>query len=140
MTRRNGRNTRAHQAAWLDADKEIPSGYQLHHVCRNKLCINVKHLQLVTAAEHTRLHSRDPRNHRSGNTDKTHCIHDHEFTLANTYINSLGHRKCRRCAANREHKRRAADLVKARDVSNRANTRYREKLRKLGVTRLADLN
>jgi hypothetical protein len=39
------------------------------------------------------------------NKAKTHCKFGHEFSEANTYINSKG-RKCRRCAADREARKR----------------------------------
>ncbi len=102
ITYRNGRQIRAHQAAWLDAGQEIPDGYQLHHICRQKLCINVEHLRLLTTADHARLHSKDPRAYRNWNMGKTHCVHGHEFTPENTYDTPAGYRKCRRCAADRE--------------------------------------
>jgi hypothetical protein len=34
----------------------IPDGHDVHHVCRNQLCLNPFHLQAIPAAEHRRLH------------------------------------------------------------------------------------
>jgi hypothetical protein len=46
------------------------------------------------------------------NAQKTHCVHGHAFTPANTYVRTdgTGRRICRACAndRSREHKRRAA--------------------------------
>lgn len=36
----------------------------------------------------------------------THCCHDHEYTVANTYYTKRGYRKCRECARVREFDRR----------------------------------
>ena len=60
MAHRDGVNIRAHQAAWIDAGRELVAGMQLHHVCEEKLCVNVDHLVLITASDHARLH-RPPR-------------------------------------------------------------------------------
>jgi hypothetical protein len=41
-----------HREAWMRIRGEIPLGYQLHHVCKEKTCALVTHLQLVTPEEH----------------------------------------------------------------------------------------
>jgi HNH endonuclease len=53
----DGRQTRAHRWAWEQEHGPIPRGLHLHHDCRNKLCVNVEHLRLVTASEHARFHA-----------------------------------------------------------------------------------
>jgi hypothetical protein len=53
---------------------DIPDGYEIHHKCNNKLCVNPDHLELVTDATHP-----------SVNKMKTHCPHGHEYTEQNTY-------------------------------------------------------
>ncbi len=127
---RDGRVLRAHQAAWLDAALELPSDRQLHHVCRNKLCVNVDHLVLVTPAEHTRLHSRDPRNTRNGNVGKTHCVHGHEFTAENTDVRPNGHRRCRTCHREMAARTRRENPERVREINRRASRRYYAKHRK----------
>ena len=66
----------------------IPEGYDIHHVCKNKLCVNPAHLQAVSKKEHGRLDL------------KTHCKYKHEFTPENTYKRK-GKRWCKICARNR---------------------------------------
>lgn len=46
--RKNGQNYKAHRAAWVEAQGEIPDGYVIDHLCHTKACINVKHLRCVT--------------------------------------------------------------------------------------------
>lgn len=38
----------AHRLAWLLAGRELPSGMVLNHLCQNKLCVRVEHLECVT--------------------------------------------------------------------------------------------
>src|SRR5699024_6441302 len=45
------RQTRAHRAAWLALKGDIPEGLQIDHLCYNTLCVNVKHMELVTQQE-----------------------------------------------------------------------------------------
>lgn len=47
-----------HKHNWIKKNGEIPSGYQLHHKDQNKLNNNLENLQLLTVAEHTKLHSK----------------------------------------------------------------------------------
>jgi hypothetical protein len=52
----DGRSIPAHRFAWLQAVGPIPEGRQLHHVCENKICVNVAHLQPMTVEEHAAHH------------------------------------------------------------------------------------
>jgi len=63
---------------------KIQDGYDIHHICRNKLCVNPAHLQAVSKKEHGKLDL------------KTHCLRGHEFTESNTYRNN-NKRYCREC-------------------------------------------
>ena len=53
-----GKRVYAHRRAWERAHGEIPPGLHVHHLCRNKRCSNVEHLQLLTPAEHMALNRR----------------------------------------------------------------------------------
>lgn len=39
-----------HRMAWVMAGGEIPEGMQIDHKCRNRACVRVSHLQVVTQA------------------------------------------------------------------------------------------
>lgn len=81
----------------------VPKGMQLDHLCRNRICVNPAHLEAVTQKTNwVRGDSPTAKNAR-----KTHCLHGHEFTAANTYQrkDTLG-RKCRACMKITREKRK----------------------------------
>lgn len=45
----------AHRIAYADAVGPIPAGYQIHHRCRTRLCVNPLHLEAISPREHQRL-------------------------------------------------------------------------------------
>jgi len=89
----SSRQVGAHRWAYLHLVGPVPGGLELDHLCRNPPCCNPAHLEPVTPRE----------NKMRGigasavNAAKTHCIHGHEFTPANTYVTPEGHRSCRTC-------------------------------------------
>jgi hypothetical protein len=44
------RTTGPHRAAWLSMVGPIPEGLQIDHLCRNRLCVNINHLEVVTCS------------------------------------------------------------------------------------------
>jgi hypothetical protein len=71
--------------------------------------------------------------HSNQNTEKTHCIHGHEFTEENTKIKTQDgkeHRTCLTC--HREDSRRRAEIIRrGLDKENPERTvRYRQRVRK----------
>lgn len=95
-----------HRLAYTELVGLIPHGLEIDHLCRVRLCCNPAHLEPVTRRE----------NQLRGetisaiNAGKTHCIHGHEFTAANTY-EYRGKRLCRACQDRRSaeyHARKSA--------------------------------
>lgn len=78
----DGRDHLAHRLAYEDAASPIPNGFQVHHTCRNKGCVNPKHLQAMSRAEHMA----QPDSSQAINAAKTHCPRGHEYTKANTRL------------------------------------------------------
>jgi hypothetical protein len=84
----------AHRLAYELAIGDVPSDMCLDHLCRNRACINPAHLEIVTMSENLRRGE----SFSGKNARKTHCIHGHNFTNANTYIHpKRGSRLCRQC-------------------------------------------
>lgn len=46
--KRNKKWVGAHRVAYLFRNKEIPSGFEIDHLCRNKRCVNPEHLEAVS--------------------------------------------------------------------------------------------
>ena len=96
-----GKMEGVHRIAWMEVNGSIPAGLEIDHVCRNRRCVNVAHLRLVTHRE----------NLLFGDTlvgrqaMQTHCIHGHAFDADNTYTDKQGKRHCRACDRERHRKR-----------------------------------
>lgn len=69
----------------------IPKGVEIDHTCNNTWCVNPRHGERVSGTE----------NKRREGMRQTHCIHGHEYTSENTYIDGRGHRRCRECQVER---------------------------------------
>lgn len=48
----------AHRLAYSDENGGIPTGYHVHHLCDNKVCINPDHLVALTPTEHKEVHTK----------------------------------------------------------------------------------
>ena len=84
-----------HRLAWTLTNGPIPEGMKVLHHCDNPSCCNVgKCLFLGTMADNTADMVAKGRCH---NKSKTHCVNDHPYDEANTYVDSHGWRQCRIC-------------------------------------------
>lgn len=92
----NGRQQPAHVASYEAHYGSVPSGLELDHRCRNKLCVNPDHLDPVTHAENVRRWA----------ASRTHCKRGHAIAEHN-YERRDGYRQCRECHRLDEAKRRA---------------------------------
>lgn len=83
----------AHRVSFTIECGQIPEGLQIDHICKVRKCVNPAHLESVTQRENilrgggmSAIHAR-----------QTHCCRGHEFSEANTIIDTLGRRVCRIC-------------------------------------------
>jgi hypothetical protein len=77
----------AHRMAYEDAHGPIGDDLTVNHLCRNRLCCNPQHLEVVTRAENT----------RHGRANRTECPQGHAYDEANTHLNAAGNRSCKTC-------------------------------------------
>ena len=89
----------AHRWAYENLRGPIPQGLHIDHLCRNRLCVNPNHMDLVTQAENL---YRSPLTIATINGTKTHCKYGHPFDAANTGLSRYG-RYCKEC--DKQHKR-----------------------------------
>lgn len=93
----DGRMVLVHRFAYEQARGPVPAGLELDHLCRNRACLNVDHLEPVSRRENA-LRGEAP---SAVNARKTHCVHGHAFDDANTRVirraDGSGFRVCRAC-------------------------------------------
>jgi HNH endonuclease len=99
VTLPGGRNTTAQRWTWEQHYGPIPEGFEVDHLCENRACVEITHLQLLTHRENT-LKGSSP---SAKAARATHCAQGHEFTDENTRWNhrtsGKTQRVCRICAA-----------------------------------------
>lgn len=99
----SGRPVLVHRFSYERFVGPIPPGLVVDHLCRVRHCVNPEHLEVVTLGENV-LRGEGT---TAVNFRKTHCFRGHEFTVANTYVNTKGARVCRACQRVRARARTA---------------------------------
>jgi hypothetical protein len=83
------KSVRAHRWAWELVNGTIPADKVIDHICRNRACVAIDHLRVVTQQENimSGLHSID---------NRSHCNQGHPFE-GNIMIRKNGKRECAEC-------------------------------------------
>jgi hypothetical protein len=93
-----------HRALWILRLGQIPEDMVLDHLCRNRACCNVAHLELVTIGENIRRGI----DARMGSNAGAVCRNGHSLWGKNLRIERVKQwlvRRCKVCANEREKKR-----------------------------------
>lgn len=106
-----------HRLVWTLAVGPIPPGYQIHHICHNRRCARLEHLELVERGAHSKLHH--PR--------RAACIRGHEFTEANTYVTPAGRRVCMTCKRARVREHNASLPIERRQARHKRSSEIRRR-------------
>lgn len=80
----------AHRVSLILNERCDYIGYEIHHLCENRRCVNTLHLKALLPIYHTKTKT-------FYNSIKTSCIRGHRFTEENTYVRENGKRECRSC-------------------------------------------
>lgn len=89
----DGKHWRVHRLAYEIVVGDIPTGKQLDHLCKNRLCVNPSHLEPVTNKENVLRGD----GLTAINARKTECHRGHQLLGENLYITPSGYRNCREC-------------------------------------------
>jgi hypothetical protein len=85
----------AHRVTYVTLVASVPEKLCLDHLCRNRICVNPAHLEVVSPKENIR---------RAPHFHPAHCKHGHEYTPNNTWTHARKGdgriiRMCRICNA-----------------------------------------
>lgn len=81
----------AHRIAWMITNGSIPEGLTIDHLCFVPLCMNPKHLEVVTLEENVR---------RMNSLNRGRCRKGHVIQgLEDVYVRPNGRSSCRACLA-----------------------------------------
>lgn len=110
----NGRPRKAHRVTYELLRGPIPDGLVIDHLCRNRLCVNPRHLDAVSIAENNRRGARSTASGLLIPLDK--CVNGHDYTPENTVWRGGARKGCKECARARSashYREKRADQPKA---------------------------
>src|ERR1019366_4087348 len=74
-----GKVRKIHRIIWEEAYGPIEKGYELHHICERKLCVNLGHLETLTSTQHKAIHKQTKTDPGQNNRRKTCCPKGHSY-------------------------------------------------------------
>lgn len=91
-----GKTVRAHRFSYKYFVGKIPENLIVHHECKNRKCVNPKHLKAITQKLNIQL---GLAGFVAGlrQLAKTHCPRKHKYDSQNTHLSKEGYRSCKKC-------------------------------------------
>lgn len=122
-----GRDWQAHRAIWTQLNGPIPDDddWTVDHLCRNRACQNVKHMEVVTRLENS-IRGGGLAIAQANNAARSHCPNGHRYTPDTIYMSAKGQRMCKVC-------KRAAWMKRRQVMSEERRRDYRAR-RNAGAT------
>lgn len=96
----------AHRVLWERTHGPLPNGLVLDHLCRNRACVNLSHLEVVTNKENVLRGI----SFAAINSKKTTCPRGHKYDALIKRKNGSFFRECRICRT--DHNRRYRKRLK----------------------------